>query len=145
MCIRDRNIKPELEAFEVVMVEYAKYLIREGVLRQPVYLNLILGSLGTMSASPDNLRYLVSRLPAFSTWAASGIGRYHGKVQDMAAAMGGGIRTGLEDSIMHLDADKRIPEKNTAWIKRAKNTDRRHGHEIATKIDVRQWLDLWKS
>lgn len=141
----ERNIKPELEAFEVGMVEYAKYLIREGVLRQPVYLNLILGSLGTMSASPDNLRYLVSRLPAFSTWAASGIGRYHSKVQDMAAAMGGGIRTGLEDSSMHLDADKRIPAKNKDWIKRAVEAASLNGREIATPNDVRQWLDLRKS
>jgi len=129
----------------VGMIEHAKYLIREGVLRQPVYLNLILGSLGTMSASPDNLRYLVSRLPAFSTWAASGIGKYHGKVQDMAAAMGGGIRTGLEDSSMHLDADKRIPAKNKDWIKRAVEAAIRNGREIATPNDVRQWLDLRKS
>jgi len=63
----------------------------------------------------------------------------------MAAAMGGGIRTGLEDSSMHLDADKRIPAKNKDWIKRAVEAAIRNGREIATPNDVRQWLDLRKS
>ncbi|MCE5211088.1 MAG: GNAT family N-acetyltransferase [Deltaproteobacteria bacterium] len=136
-----RNIKPELEIFEVGMLDYAKYLIRKGFLRQPVYFNLILGSLGTMSASPDNLRYLVSQLPAFSPWAASGIGRFHGKVQELTAAMGGGIRTGLEDSL-YLDINKQIPASNSDWIRKAVDAARRSGREVATASDVRQWLEL---
>ncbi|MBN1471882.1 MAG: GNAT family N-acetyltransferase [Syntrophaceae bacterium] len=138
----ERNIKPELEVFEVGMVEYAKYLIRQGLLRQPAYFNLILGSLGTMGASQDNLRYLVSQLPAFSTWAASGIGKFHSKVQDWPVAMGGGLRTGLEDSSMHLDINKHIPASNNDWIKKAVDAATRNGRDIATPHEVRQWLDL---
>ncbi|MBN1363219.1 MAG: GNAT family N-acetyltransferase [Syntrophaceae bacterium] len=138
----ERNIKPELEVFEVGMVEYSKYLIRKGLLRQPVYFNLILGSLGTMSASQENLRYLVSQLPAFSTWAASGIGKYHGNVQDFAAKMGGGLRTGLEDSSMYLDTDKNILASNSDWIRKAVDLAVINGREIATPRDVRQWLEL---
>lgn len=137
----EQNIKPELEIFEVGMVEYAKYLIRKGLLRQPAYCNLILGSLGTMGASVDNLRYLVAQLPAFSTWAASGIGRFHSKVQNLAAAMGGGIRTGLEDSL-YLDINKHVLASNSDWIKRALDAATRNGREIATPHEVRQWLDL---
>ncbi|MFA5322531.1 MAG: GNAT family N-acetyltransferase [Smithella sp.] len=135
------NIKPELEIFEVGMLDYAKYLIRKGFLRQPVYFNLIVGSLGTMSASPDNLRYLVSQLPAFSIWAASGIGKFHGKVQELTAAMGGGIRTGLEDGL-YLDISKQIPASNSDWIRKAVDVAKRSGREVATASDVRQWLEL---
>lgn len=137
----EQNIKPELEVFEVGMVEYAKYLVRKGLLRQPAYFNLILGSLGTMGASQDNLRYLVSQLPAFSIWAASGIGKFHSKVQDLAAAMDGGIRTGLEDSL-YLDINKHAFASNRDWIKKALDAVTRNGRKIATPREVRQWLDL---
>lgn len=137
----ERNIKPELEIFETGMLDYAKYLAREGFLQQPAYFNFILGSFGTMGVSPDNLRYLVSQLPAFSVWAASGIGEFHNKVQDMAAAMGGGIRTGLEDSL-YLDINKQILASNSDWVRRAVDTAIRNGREIATTSDVRQWLEL---
>jgi len=137
----ERDIRPELEIFEVGMLDYAKYLIKKGFLRQPAYCNLILGSLGTMRAVPDHLCYLVSNLPAFSIWAASGIGRYHARMQNLAAAMGGGIRTGLEDSL-YLDINKQIPASNSEWVRKAADAARRNGREIATASEVRQWLDL---
>ena len=137
----ERNIKPELEIFEIGMLDYTKNLMREGFLQQPAYFNFILGSFGTVGASPDNLRYLVSQLPAFSVWAASGIGEFHNKVQDMAAAMGGGIRTGLEDSL-YLDINKQILASNSDWVRRAVDAATSNGREIATTSDVRQWLEL---
>jgi len=137
----ERNIKPELEIFEVGMIDYAGYLIKKGFLKQPCYFNLILGSLGTMNASADNLRYLVSRLPAFSTWAASGIGKFHSPMQDLSAKMGGGIRTGLEDSL-YLDMNRQKPASNGDWVRKAADAARKSGREIATPSEVRQWLDL---
>lgn len=137
----ERNIKPELEIFEVGMLDYTRYLLKKGFFKQPVYFNLILGSLGTMNASEDNLRYLVSRLPAFSTWAASGIGRFHSPIQELSAKTGGGIRTGLEDSL-YLDINKQKPASNSDWVRKAVDTARLNGREIATPGEVRQWLEL---
>jgi len=141
LCMLERNIKPEMEIFEVGMLDYAKHLIRKGLLRQPAYFNLIIGSLGTMNASSDNLRYLVSQLPVFSTWAASGIGKFHYKVQELAAEMGGGLRTGLEDSL-YLDINKQILASNSDMVRKAVDMVARSGREIATAIDVRHWLEL---
>jgi uncharacterized protein (DUF849 family)/N-acetylglutamate synthase-like GNAT family acetyltransferase len=137
----ERGIKPELEAFEVGMVDYAKYLIRKGFLRQPTYFNLILGSLGAMNASPNHLRYLVSQLPAVTTWAASGIGNSHGKMQGLASEMGGGLRTGLEDSL-YMDLNDQTLASNSDWIRRAVDVAARNGRELATPADVRQWLEM---
>lgn len=137
----ERNIKPELEIFEAGMLDYTKHLIRKGFLQQPTYFNFILGSPGTIKASSDNLRYLVSQLPAFSIWTASGIGKFHDKVQNMAAAMGGGIKTGLEDSFC-LNINKQIWATDSDWIRRAVDIATRNGLEIATTHDVRQWLEL---
>lgn len=139
----ERNIKPELEIFEAGMVDYAGYLIKKGFFKQPCYFNVILGSLGTMNASEDNLRYLVSRLPAFSLWAASGIGKFHSPMQELSAKMGGGIRTGLEDSLF-LDLNKQKPASNGDWVKKAVETAKLNGRDIATPSEVRQWLELDK-
>ena len=137
----ERKIKPELEVFEAGMIDYAKYLIRKGWLVQPAYFNLILGSLGTMSASGSHLDYLVSQLPAFSTWAASGVGRSHGLVRALAAGMGGGIRTGLEDCL-YLDMEKQTQASNRDLIRQTLETAASKGREIATPAEVRQWLEL---
>jgi uncharacterized protein (DUF849 family)/N-acetylglutamate synthase-like GNAT family acetyltransferase len=139
--MRERGIKPELEIFDVGMLDYAKYLIRHGTLRQPAYFNLIVGSLGTLNATPGHLAYLVAQLPADATWAASGIGRSHRKVQAWAAEMGGGLRTGLEDSLF-LDLDNRVPASNGDWIRRAVDLAARQGRELATPGEVRHWLEL---
>ena len=48
----DRGIMPELEVFDFGMVDFGRYLLERGVLRPPSYFNLLLGSLGTLSASP---------------------------------------------------------------------------------------------
>lgn len=137
----ERNIKPELEVFEAGMIDYAKYLIRKGWLRQPAYFNLILGSLGTMNASQNHLSYLVSQLPVFSTWSASGVGRSHGLVREMAVKMGGGLRTGLED-YLYLDMDKKKPATNSDLIRQALDAAVGNGREIATPGEVRQWLEM---
>lgn len=139
--MRDRSIKPELEIFELGMLDYTKYLVRKGFLRQPVYFNIILGSLGTMNASASHLQYLVSQLPLGSTWSATGVGKSHTAVQEMAAAMGGGIRTGLEDSL-YLDVNKMVIAKNSDWIRKAIDQAIRNNREIATPDDVRSWLEL---
>ncbi len=137
----ERNIKPELEVFEVGMIDYAKYLIRKGWLKQPAYFNLLLGSLGTMNASQNNLSYLVSQLPVFSIWSASGVGRSHGLVRELAIKMGGGVRTGLEDSL-YLDRDKQTLARNSDWVRHAVDAALRNGREIATPGEVRQWLEM---
>ena len=74
--MRDRGIVPEWEVFDFGMLDYAAYLRGRGLLGDPVYVNLLLGSLGTRAATPLNLALLVERLPAGATWAATGIGRF---------------------------------------------------------------------
>ena len=60
----ERGIMPELEVFDFGMVDFGKYLLERGVLRPPSYFNLLLGSLGTLSASPLHLSLLAQALPA---------------------------------------------------------------------------------
>ena len=137
----ERGIVPELEVFDFGMLDYAKYLISRGDLRPPYYFNLLLGSLGTLSATPFHLSSLVMALPTPATWAGAGIGRFQFFVNSLAIAMGGHVRVGLEDNLF-LDAHKAKPASNPALVERLATLAEATGRSIATPSETRATIGL---
>jgi uncharacterized protein (DUF849 family) len=137
----ERGIVPELEVFDFGMLDYAKYLIERGVLRPPYHFNLLLGSLGTLSATPFHLSSLVMALPAGTTWAGAGIGRYQFFVNSLAIAMGGHVRVGLEDNLF-LDTQKEKPASNPALVERLARLAEANGRAIAGPRETRAMIGL---
>jgi len=97
----DNGIRPELEAFDLGMINYAKYLIHKGLLNPPYYFNLILGNIACAQANLMNLGLMIRELPEGSLWSAGGIGQWQLQMNAMALAAGGGVRVGLEDNIYY--------------------------------------------
>ncbi len=95
----ERGIRPELEAFDAGMINYAKYLEKKGLLRPPHYFNLILGNIACAQADPLHLGLMVRDLPPGSLWSVGGVGEAQLKMNVMALVAGGGVRIGLEDNI----------------------------------------------
>jgi uncharacterized protein (DUF849 family) len=139
--MRERGIVPELEVFDFGMLDYAKYLIERGVLLEPFYFNLLLGSLGTLSATPFNLASLVMQLPAGSTWAAAGIGRFQFAMNSLAVVTGGHVRIGLEDNLF-LDAAKEKPATNCELVTRIARVAEATGRQVATAREARAIIGL---
>jgi uncharacterized protein (DUF849 family) len=139
--MNDSGIKPELEIFDTGMANFAKYLFRKGDLRGRCYSNLILGSLGTMAATPKNLVHLVDEIPRDVIWGASGVGRFAFAVQCLSISMGGHVRVGIEDST-YMDKDKRELATNEKLVLRARRVAESMGREIATPKEVREILNL---
>ncbi|HWQ24352.1 MAG TPA: 3-keto-5-aminohexanoate cleavage protein [Gaiellaceae bacterium] len=139
--MHERGIVPELEVFDLGMVDYATYLLERGVLHPPLYFNLLLGSLGTVSATPFNLALLARALPPGATWAGAGIGRFQLLVNSLAVASGGHVRVGLEDNLW-LDPGKRQPASNLALVERLVALARLLGREVATPAQARQLIGL---
>ncbi|HXY41447.1 MAG TPA: 3-keto-5-aminohexanoate cleavage protein [Vicinamibacteria bacterium] len=139
--MRERGIVPELEVFDVGMLDYAHYLIERGILREPFYFNLLLGSLGTLAATPLHLAQLVAALPAGATWAAAGIGRFQLPMNALAVAMGGHVRVGLEDNLF-LDAAKQRPATNLSLVERVVGIARAMGRPVATCALARRRIGL---
>jgi 3-keto-5-aminohexanoate cleavage enzyme len=137
----ERGIVPELEIFDLGMVDYARYLVDRGLLRPPLYFNLLLGSLGTLSASALNLGLLIDALPPGATWAGAGIGRFQLAVNAMAIAAGGHVRVGLEDNLW-LDTDKAQPATNVALVERLVAIARASEREIAVPQEARKIIGL---
>ena len=97
--LRELSIRPEIEIFEVGMVDTAVRLVAEGLLEEPLHFDFVLGVPGAMGGQPENLTFLVSRTPAGSTWSVAGVGRWELPLARLAVERGGHVRVGLEDNI----------------------------------------------
>ena len=137
----ERGITPELEIFDLGMIDYAKHLIERKILREPFYFNLLLGSLGMLSATPFHLATLAMSLPSSATWAGAGIGRFQFSVNTMSVAMGGNVRVGLEDNLFY-DAEKKLSASNLGLIERVAKFSRAAERAIATPAEAREIIGL---
>jgi uncharacterized protein (DUF849 family) len=94
----EAGILPELEVFELGMINTLWALRHEGLIPDPAIVNILLGSMGSAPAFVGDLGQIVQRLPPGSEWAAAGIGIYQRPMTIAAAIMDGNVRTGLEDN-----------------------------------------------
>lgn len=137
----DLDIKPELEVFDVGMVNYAKYLFSKGLIKPPFYFNLILGNIACAQANIDDLAHILNKLPDNSYWSIGGIGSNQLKMNMNGIINGGGIRIGLEDNIW-FDKDRVELATNMNLLKRVNLIIKTLGIEIASPKEVREMLNL---
>lgn len=135
----DNGLKPEVEAFDVAMIDNAKRLIKKGVLKAPVHFNLVMNVPGSIAGTPKNLMHMVESLPAGSTFSVSGIGSSQVPMLTMAIILGGHVRTGLEDVIKY---DRETLASNAMLVERVVRIAKELGREIATPEEARQILGM---
>jgi 3-keto-5-aminohexanoate cleavage enzyme len=139
--MQERGIKPELEAFDAGMINYANYLIKNGLLKPPHYFNLILGNIACAQADPLHLGVMIRDLPAGSVWSAGGVGRAQLSVNVMALAVGHGVRIGLEDNIWFDDERSQLAS-NGALLARITDIAARMGMAPFSRQETRDLLGL---
>ena len=138
----EKGIKPELEAFDIGMINYSKYLIKKNLIIPPYYFNLLLGNIACAQADLINAGLMLRELPQNSIWAFAGIGDNQLKMNTLGIIWGGGVRVGLEDNI-YFDNPKRSKlATNIQMVERIVSFARTYGREIATPREVRAWLSL---
>jgi uncharacterized protein (DUF849 family) len=139
--MQERQIVPELEIFDIGMVNYANYLIGRGVLKPPYYLNILFGSVGTADVSAANAAAVLSALPSGATWAFAGIGRHQLAANTLALCLGGHVRVGLEDN-PYYDWSTRATTTNPQLVERIVRIAGEMGREPATPAEARQIIGL---
>ncbi|WP_025322828.1 BKACE family enzyme [Deferrisoma camini] len=137
--MKELAIKPEMEIFDVSMVEGALDLARKGLAEPPLHFNFVLGLKGALPATPKNLLHLVETVPAGSTWTVSGIGRAQLPMAVHAILMGGHVRVGLEDNIYYA---KGVLARNVDLVERVVRLARELGRPVATPAEARRILGL---
>jgi uncharacterized protein (DUF849 family) len=136
-----RGILPELEAFDSGMINYAKYLIKKGLLEPPHYFNLIVGNIAC--AQPDLLHVgvMINDLPSQSLWSLGAVGDAQFRMNAIAVICGGGVRVGLEDNIW-FDSKKTHKATNIDLLRRIHQMAALFGREVMAPAKMRQLLKL---
>lgn len=115
--MRDRGIVPELEIFDLGMINFAHVLRKEDLLVGPIAANLFFGNVAGLQASASEFGLAVDRLPAGVSWSGAGLGDFQSIVQSLAIGQGGGVRVGLEDGI-YLDRARTTLATNVDLVQR---------------------------
>lgn len=139
-----KNIKPELEVFDVGMINYAKYLIKKGLLIPPYYFTLLLGNIACAQANLMHLGYMVNELPDGSFYSVAGIGNAQLPMNAVSIAYGGGVRIGLEDNIW-FDDERTILATNPDLVKRIVSLAKARGRAVMDPKTFRNLLGLLPS
>ncbi len=139
----EKGIKPELEAFDLGMINYAKYLIRKELITPPYYFNLLFGNIACAQANLMSVGLMIHELPEESVIGLAGIGNWQRFINSLAVVSGYHARVGLEDNIW-FDEERTILATNEMLVKRVVDVAKAHGVEIATPQEVREMLGLRK-
>jgi 3-keto-5-aminohexanoate cleavage enzyme len=138
--LRERGLVPECEVYDAGMLDTLRWLLEKGHLSAPYHVQLVLGVPGGMSASERNLRFLVEGLPERTHWSVAGIGRAELPMAELALAMGGHVRVGLEDNLYMSKGVLAL--SNAALVERAARIVELIGRSIASPAEARQILSL---
>ena len=135
----DNGIRPELEVFDLGMVNYAHYLIKKKLIKPPYYFNLILGNIACAQANMLSLGLMEKELPDKSIWGVGGIGVSQLTMNAMSLVAGGGIRIGLEDNIF-FDNNKTEFATNRGLVERILVIAKALGREPYSSKEAREVL-----
>jgi 3-keto-5-aminohexanoate cleavage enzyme len=137
--MRDLNIKPELETFDIGFIPQGIRLVEEGLVTEPPLFQLVMGVGGGIPATITNLMHMQALLPQNAIFTVAGIGRTQLDMTTTSILMGGHVRVGLEDNIYLTKGELAPNEDFVARMKRIAETLQR---EVATPDDAREILGL---
>jgi 3-keto-5-aminohexanoate cleavage enzyme len=140
--MRRRGVKPELEVYNISMIEEAEHLIATDLLEAPVLINYVLNTptQGGLRGTPINLIEMVRRLPVGALCNVSSMGRSQLPITTMAIAMGLHARVGMEDNVYYRRGE--LVNENAQFVERTVRIARELQREPATPAEARAALGL---
>ena len=136
--------KPEFEIYDAGMLNNLAFLIQTAEIKKPVYLQFVLGILGGMPASVNNLVFLVNSAREIIgddfIWSVCAAGRHQFTMCNLALLMGGNTRVGLEDNL-YLEKGT-IAKSSGEQVEKIIRIGREHGMEPATPGQARKIFGL---
>jgi uncharacterized protein (DUF849 family) len=141
--MNEQSTRPELEVYDAGMVNNAAFMINAGALKRPVYIQFVLGILGGLPATVENLVLLYNQarlLLGEFEWSVAAAGRFQFPIGVAALAMGGNVRVGLEDNV-YLNKGQ-LARSNAEQVEKMARIIRELSLEPATPDEARQILHL---
>jgi len=139
---QQKNVRPELEVFELGHIELAKQLLAEGLVDQPALFQICLCIKYGAPATPRAMLAMRDALPPGSHWSAFGLGRMQMPMVAQAVLLGGNVRVGLEDN---LYLDRGVLATNAQLVERAKAIIEPLGVRVLSAPETRERLGLGRA
>lgn len=125
--MRDYGVVPELECFDLGMINYGLYMIKKGIIEGPYYWNLLFGNIAGFQANFLHIGTAISMIPNDHYIGLAGLAGDQLPVNAAAIAMGYGVRVGIEDNIW-WDKTRKRHASNIELVKRI--------HDMITTMDA---------
>ena len=130
----------EFECYDVSHLYSLAHFRDRGLVQAPLFVQTVFGILGGIGPHPEDVLHMkrtADRLFGSDyRWSVLGAGRNQMPIAAMAAAMGGNVRVGLEDSLW--DGPGRLAESNAAQVRRARLILEGLGLEVAAPAEARR-------
>jgi 3-keto-5-aminohexanoate cleavage enzyme len=140
--MHDYQVIPELEVFDLSMIETCVAMARDGVLSYPLHFNFSLGFTGALSAKSENLCMLKQALPPGSSWSLLHEGMTDFSLLATAIGLGAsGIRVGYEDG---FSIQKGTFARNVELVQHAVQLIHSMGYEVASVAEAKEMLGIVK-
>lgn len=136
----EKNIKPEIEVFDVSMLEMGLKLVEKGLIKSPPHFQFVLGVPGALAATERNLKFLVEGLPPLATWSVAAIGRHQFPMMELAIQWGGHCRVGFEDNI-YLEKGV-LAKSNAELVTKLVKLTEKYNRPIASIEEARRILKI---
>ena len=134
----------EFECYDVGQIETLAWYVRKGIIQSPLYVQFVLGVLGGIGASPENLMTMKTTADRLLgdkyEFSVLGAGGAQMPLATMGAIMGGNVRVGLEDSLT-IGAGK-LATSNAEQVRKIRQILEALGFEIAGADEARARLQL---
>lgn len=134
------GVKPEIEVYEAGMIHNARVLESIGALEAPLHFQFVLGILGAMQATAENLVFLKNSLPPEATWSVCAVGLGIFNMAALAIASGGHVRVGLEDTVFLAPGVK--AKSNRELVTKIAELAQWIGRPLASPLEARRLLGL---
>jgi uncharacterized protein (DUF849 family) len=134
----------EFECYDVGHIQTLAFYLRRGLIKEPLFVQFVLGVLGGIDASPQSLMHmkatadrLLGTQYRFSVLAA---GKMQIPLATISAILGGNVRVGLEDSL--LISKDQLAVSNAEQVQKIRRIVEELGYQVATPDEARSMLQL---
>ena len=138
--MNDNGIAPEMECFDVAHINNAVPLRDMGLIPKNACYSLVMGVLGGIPATTENLIHQIKQVPHEAFWQVIGISRKQWQLAAVACTMGGNFRVGLEDNF-YLPNNE-MAKSNGECVEWGVKLAHMMGREIASISETRAMLNI---
>jgi uncharacterized protein (DUF849 family) len=145
--MRENGTKPELEVYDVGHLYNIAYLLSMGLLDPPIYMQFVMGILGGIQPSIQNLVFMKQTADSLFgagnyRFSAFGTGRHQMPICTTSALLGGNCRVGLEDNLYISKGE--LAKSNAEQVEKLVRILGEFGMEPATPDEARKILGIKK-